>query len=156
MEKETDLADVAEALSAEPVPPRPGLRQRVLDVLDAPALPLDLESYAWDEPLPGVRFCTLFESPDGAMRKVLVWAKPGARYPHHRHLGDERILVQVVRNKVGQIFSMNLDGTDAREFTRAGEGLPYGLSLSPDGRRLYTSYSDVPWDIWLLDGFPVR
>ena len=31
-----------------------------------------------------------------------------------------------------------------------------GLSLSPDGRRLYTSYSDVPWDIWLLDGFPVR
>src|SRR6185436_16421667 len=29
-------------------------------------------------------------------------------------LGDERILVQVVRNKVGQIFSMNIDGTDAR------------------------------------------
>ena len=24
----------------------------------------------------------------------------------------------------------------AREFTRAGEGLPYGLSLSPDGRRV--------------------
>jgi hypothetical protein len=48
-------------------------------------------------------------------------------------LGQDRLLVQVVRNRVGQIFSMNLDGTDAREFTRAGEGLPYGLSLSPDG-----------------------
>lgn len=51
-------------------------------------------------------------------------------------LSDARILVQVVRDKVGQIFSMNLDGSDAREFTRAGEGLPYGLSLSPDGRRV--------------------
>jgi TolB protein len=49
---------------------------------------------------------------------------------------DDRILVQVVRNRIGQIFSMNLDGSDAKEFTRAGEGLPYGLSLSPDGRRV--------------------
>ena len=32
--------------------------------------------------------------------------------------------------------SMQLDGTDAREFTKANEGMPYGLSLSPDGRRV--------------------
>jgi TolB protein len=51
-------------------------------------------------------------------------------------LGNSRLLVQVVRDKVGQIFSINLDGTDPREFTRAGEGFPYGLSLSPDGRRV--------------------
>ena len=51
-------------------------------------------------------------------------------------INDERILVQVVRNGVGQILSMNLDGTDAREFTKAGEGLPYGLSLSPNGKRV--------------------
>lgn len=51
-------------------------------------------------------------------------------------VSDERILVQVVRDQGGQIFSMNLDGTDAREFTRLGEGLPYGLSLSPDGERV--------------------
>ena len=93
MEKDTDLADVAEALSVEPIPPRPELRQRVLDLLGAPALPIDLESYAWDEPLPGVRFCTLEEDPALGVRKVLVWAKPGARYPRHRHLGDEDILV---------------------------------------------------------------
>jgi TolB protein len=48
----------------------------------------------------------------------------------------DRLLVQVVGDQGGQIFSMNLDGTDAREFTRLGEGLPYGLSLSPDGRRV--------------------
>lgn len=51
-------------------------------------------------------------------------------------LDDGRMLVQVVRNKVPQTFSMNLDGTDPREFTRAGEGMPYGLDLSPDGRRV--------------------
>src|SRR5690242_6565157 len=51
-------------------------------------------------------------------------------------VSDERLLVQVVRDEGGQIISMNLDGTDAREFTRLGEGLPYGLSLSPDGRRV--------------------
>jgi hypothetical protein len=67
-------------------------------------------------------------------------------------VSDERLLVQVVRNKVGQIFSMNLDGTDAREFTRAGEGLPYGLSLSPDGRRVaYHLASPRGYEIWTCD-----
>lgn len=64
-------------------------------------------------------------------------------------LSDKRILVQVVRNKVGQIFSMNLDGADAREFTKAGEGLPYGLSLSPDGRRVaFHLASPRGYEIW--------
>jgi TolB protein len=67
-------------------------------------------------------------------------------------VSDERILVQVVRNKVGQIFSMNLDGTDPREFTRAGEGLPYGLSLSPDGRRVaFHLASPRGYEIWTCD-----
>ena len=46
-------------------------------------------------------------------------------------VSDDRILVQVVKNRVGQIVSMKLDGTDARDFTHGGEGLPYGLSLGP-------------------------
>jgi TolB protein len=67
-------------------------------------------------------------------------------------VSDERLLVQVVRNKVGQIFSMNLDSSDAREFTRAGEGLPYGLSLSPDGRRVaYHLASPRGYEIWTCD-----
>jgi Tol biopolymer transport system component len=28
-----------------------------------------------------------------------------------------------------------------------------GLSLSPDGKRLYTSYADASFDIWMLEGF---
>ena len=64
-------------------------------------------------------------------------------------VSDERILVQVVRDSGGQIFSMNFDGTDAREFTRLGEGLPYGLSLSPDRRRVaYHLASPQGYQIW--------
>jgi TolB protein len=64
-------------------------------------------------------------------------------------VSDERLLVQVVRDQGGQIFSMNLDGTDPREFTHLGEGLPYGLSLSPDGRRVaYHLASPQGYQIW--------
>lgn len=64
-------------------------------------------------------------------------------------VSDQRLLVQVVRDEGGQIYSMNLDGTDAREFTHLGEGLPYGLSLSPDGRRVaYHLASPQGYQIW--------
>jgi Tol biopolymer transport system component len=64
-------------------------------------------------------------------------------------LGDDRILLQVVRAKVGQIYSIRLDGSDAREFTRAGEGLPYGLSLSPDGQRVaFHLASPQGYQVW--------
>lgn len=64
-------------------------------------------------------------------------------------VSDERLLVQVVRDQGGQIYSTNLDGTDAREFTRLGEGLPYGLSLSPSGRRVaYHLASPQGYQIW--------
>ena len=67
-------------------------------------------------------------------------------------LNDGRILVQVVRKKDGQIYSVRLDGTDAREFTRAGEGLPYGLSLSPDGRRVaFHLASPQGYQVWTSD-----
>lgn len=67
-------------------------------------------------------------------------------------VSDERLLVQVVRDSGGQIFSMNLDGSDAREFTRLGEGLPYGLSLHPDGKRVaYHLASPQGYQIWTSD-----
>jgi hypothetical protein len=67
-------------------------------------------------------------------------------------LSDDRMLVQVVRNKVGQIFSMNLDGSDAQEFTRASDGFPYGLSLSPDGKRVAFHLScEGGYQVWTSD-----
>jgi TolB protein len=67
-------------------------------------------------------------------------------------INDDRMLVQVVRNKIGQVFSMNLDGSNAREFTRAGEGLPYGSSLSPDRRWVaFHLASPRGYQIWTCD-----
>ena len=64
-------------------------------------------------------------------------------------VSDDRLLVQVVRDQGGQIFNMNLDGSDAREFTHLGEGLPYGLSLSPNGQRVaYHLASPKGYQIW--------
>ena len=67
-------------------------------------------------------------------------------------IGAERMLVQVVRNRVGQIFSMKLDGSDAREFTQAGEGLPYGFSASPDGKRIaFHIAGPQGYQVWTSD-----
>lgn len=67
-------------------------------------------------------------------------------------IGDDRLLMQVVKDRVGRIVSMNLDGTDARDFTKPGEGLPYGLSLSHDGKRVaYHLASPEGYQIWTSD-----
>ncbi len=67
-------------------------------------------------------------------------------------LSDERLLIQVVKNKVGQIFSVRLDGSDPKAFTKAGEGLPYGLSLSPDGKRVaFHLASPKGYQVWTSD-----
>ena len=67
-------------------------------------------------------------------------------------VNPQQMLVQVVKNRVGQIYLMNLDGSDTREFTRAGEGLPYGLSLSPDGRHVaFHLASPEGYQVWTSD-----
>ena len=67
-------------------------------------------------------------------------------------ISDDRLLIQVVKNKIGQIYSVRLDGSDAREFTKAGEGLPYGLSLSPDGKRVaFHLASPQGYQVWTSD-----
>ncbi|WZO98842.1 serine/threonine protein kinase [Isosphaeraceae bacterium EP7] len=67
-------------------------------------------------------------------------------------LNDDRLLIQVVRDKVGQVFSVRLDGSDPREFTAAGEGLPYGLSLSPDGTRVaFHLAGPEGYQVWTSD-----
>jgi putative transcriptional regulator len=89
------LARASEALTdlAGAIAPAPSLRQRILDMADAPLLPIDPTAYAWEELAPGVRVHTVREDASRRYRAVLVWASPGASYPRHRHLGDEEILV---------------------------------------------------------------
>src|SRR6266487_2314940 len=94
----------------------------------------------------------IYDLESGSLQEIATRYRMAPFYAPQLLLGDERMLVQVVRNKVGQTFSMNLDGTDAREFTRAGEGLPYGLSLSPDGKRAaFHLASPQGYQIWTSD-----
>jgi Tol biopolymer transport system component len=88
----------------------------------------------------------------GSLQKVAVRDRMAVFYTPQLLLNDDRILMQVCRGKSGQIYSMNLDGSDAREFTRAGDGFPYGLSLSPDGKRVaYHIASKAGYQIWTSD-----
>jgi len=123
------LARASEALTdlAGAISPAPTLRQRILDMTEAPALPIDPAAYSWEDLAPGVRFHTVKEDPSRQFRAVLVWARPGARYPRHRHLGDEEILVlsgrlrdhrasygpgEICRSVAGSIHSEEVDGPD--------------------------------------------
>lgn len=72
----------------------------------------------------------------GALEELATQERMAVFYTPALLLGSDRMLVQVVRDRVGQIFNMRLDGTDAQPFTEAGEGLPYGLSLNPAGDRV--------------------
>lgn len=51
-------------------------------------------------------------------------------------LPEDRVLMLVARAPGTQVYSMRLDGSDPREFTRLGEGVPYGFAVSPDRRRV--------------------
>jgi len=125
------------ALTITPVPTSPGLRPRLLAALDhlerftpmAPRL-AELADISTNEarlalhiferpeemppaPVPGLRLAPL---PTGPRRRAaeatLACFAPGAGFPHHRHLGEERIL----------IFQGALRTDDGR-VARAGEEL---------------------------------
>ncbi len=94
----------------------------------------------------------IYDLDSGLLKEIATRDRMAPFYAPQLLLEDERMLVQVFRDKVGQTFSMNLDGTDAREFTRAGEGLPYGLSLSPDKRRVAWHLArPAGYQIWTSD-----
>lgn len=73
--------------------PDPLARQQLLDLADAPGLPLDLSSFDWFEPFPGIKLAVLKEDPARGLRACLAWGKAGSHTARHRHGGDELIYV---------------------------------------------------------------
>jgi putative transcriptional regulator len=76
-----------------PVIPDPGVRDQLLDLAEAPALPIDVSAIPWEELAPGVRYHVHREDPTRGVRGCLILAAPGSRHPRHRHQGAENILV---------------------------------------------------------------
>jgi anti-sigma factor ChrR (cupin superfamily) len=73
--------------------PSPGVRDRILDLAEAPRLPVDLASHPWELLAPGIKACKMREDVSRGLEAWLIWAGPGARHGLHRHRGDENILV---------------------------------------------------------------
>ncbi len=93
-----------------------------------------------------------YDLQDKRLTEVATRDRMAVFYTPQLLLDDERMLVQVFRDQVGQIFSMNLDGTDAREFTAEGEGLPYGFSLNRERRRVaFHLASPKGYQVWTSD-----
>ena len=94
----------------------------------------------------------IYDFEDDSLTEIATRDRLAVFYTPQLLLNDERMLVQVVRDDGGQVFSMNIDGSDATAFTRLGEGLPYGFDLSPDGRRVaYHLASPAGYQIWTSD-----
>ncbi len=69
--------------------------------------------------------------------------------------GGKRMITQPTIDGEQRLLSMNLDGSDQVEITKAGDGYTYGASLSPDGTRLaFHVTNTMPYSIFSakLDG----
>jgi TolB protein len=73
---------------------------------------------------------------DGSLTEIATEERMAPFYTPQLLLDNGRMLVQVIRDKVPQTLNINLNGSDPKAFTQPGEGMPYGLSLSPDGTRV--------------------
>jgi Tol biopolymer transport system component len=88
----------------------------------------------------------------GSLEELATRDRVAAFYAPQLVLGGGRILMQVIPKRPGQILNMNLDGSDAQEFTGLDEGLPYGMSLSPDGTRVaFHLAGPHGYQIWTSD-----
>jgi anti-sigma factor ChrR (cupin superfamily) len=88
-------ADVLSALSARAAAPQPAarLRTQILDLAEAPRLPVDLTTYEWQEVRPGLKIAEVKRDDARGLRACLVWGHPGAVNPTHGHEADEVLLV---------------------------------------------------------------
>lgn len=88
---------------------------------------------------------------NGSLTEIATKNRIAPFYTPQLLLNDDRLLVQVVQNGRAQTLSINLDGSDPQDFTKSGEGMPYGMSLSPDGKRVAFHLAASSYQIWTCD-----
>jgi anti-sigma factor ChrR (cupin superfamily) len=115
--------------------PGAAIRSLLMDLAEAPRLPLDLCSYAWEETDPGVRRAIVRRDPERNMVGALLWGRPGARYPSHRHHGDESLLVlqgrcrdEVAEYGVGSVARKGPGSVHEVEFLGSEDCIGYVVS----------------------------
>ncbi|MFT3702102.1 MAG: hypothetical protein QM802_07020 [Agriterribacter sp.] len=77
-----------------------------------------------------------YDMTDGKLTELATRNRMAVFYTPALLLANDRMLVQVSKNKTTQIFNMRLDGSDAIAFTQPEDGVPYGLSMRPDGKKV--------------------
>lgn len=88
----------------------------------------------------------------GTLEELATRDRMAVFYAPQLLLQGGRVLMQVCRPGYSQIFNMRLDGSDARPFTGATEGVAYGFSLSPHGKRIaFHLASPDGYQIWACD-----
>lgn len=119
------LAALARALPAAPLPGP--LRAELLDLAQAPALPIDTAAYVWEEPYPGLRIALVKAEEVRHFSGKLIWGAPGASFPKHRHGGDEAALVLqgAYRDESGRV--------GPGEVSRRPKGSAHSIEILPEG-----------------------
>lgn len=115
------------AVSLTPVEPPALVRMQLLDLAAAPTAPIDPSRYEWEEPFPGLRICLLAEDPARGMSARLIWGRPGAVYPAHRHSAAEAtvVLQGAYRDEHGRHA--------AGEVTRESAHSAHSIEILPEG-----------------------
>lgn len=66
--------------------------------------------------------------------------------------GEKRLVTGPIIDGEQLVFTMNLDGSEQKEITKKGEGFTYGVSLSPDGKKLaFHVTNTMPYSIFSIN-----
>jgi Tol biopolymer transport system component len=101
-------------------------------------------------------------APDGSSERPLFSTSGSTEFARPIFSRDGREVLILRRDlsaprRAWKLFATDVASGSERvmttvDFPRTADNVS-GLSLSPDGKRLYTSYADAPFDIWMLEGF---